>query len=74
MLVIWNIFVCRKDAPAEIIYTITKAVFEHLDLLHESVAVSRDTNLDNALKFYGGRIPYHKGALKYYREKDLLKS
>ncbi|MDT7894865.1 MAG: hypothetical protein RQ855_01560 [Desulfurococcales archaeon] len=47
---------------------------EHLDLLHKSVTVSRDTNLDNALKFYGGRIPYHEGALKYYREKDLLKS
>ncbi|MEM4970424.1 MAG: TAXI family TRAP transporter solute-binding subunit [Sulfolobales archaeon] len=72
-LVIWNVFVCHRDAPAEVIYSITKAVFEHLDFLHKSVAAARDTNLDNALKFYGGMIPYHEGALKYYKEKGLLK-
>ena len=69
----WNMFVCHKDTPADVVYKITKAVFERLDILHRAVPAARDTTLENALKYYGGAIPYHEGALRYYREVGILK-
>lgn len=72
-LTFWNVFVCHKDAPVDVVYKITKAVFEHLDILHRAVKPARDTNLENALKYYGGVIPYHEGALRYYREVGILR-
>jgi len=70
-LAYWNFFVCHKDLPADVAYKITKAVFEHLDILHKSVAAAKDTNLQNALIALGGEIPYHPGALKYFCEVGL---
>lgn len=72
-LAFWNMFVCHKDMPEDLAYQIVKAVFEHLDILQKSVAAAKDTNLKNALLYYGGTIPYHPGALRYYREKGVLK-
>lgn len=69
----WNVFVCHKDAPEEVVYKITRAVFENLPTLHRAVAAARDTNLENALRLYGGEIPYHEGALRYFREKGALR-
>jgi len=72
-LTFWNMFVCHKNAPADVIYKITKAVFEHLDMLQKAVSAARDTKLENALLYYNGTIPYHEGALRYYEEKGILK-
>ncbi|MEM2223185.1 MAG: TAXI family TRAP transporter solute-binding subunit [Acidilobaceae archaeon] len=72
-LTFWNMFVCHKDTPVDVAYKITKTVFEHLSILHKAVAPAKDTKLENALKFYGGVIPYHEGALRYYREVGILK-
>jgi len=72
-LTFWNMFACHKDAPADVVYRITKAVFENIDLLHKGVPAARDTKLENALLFYGGIMPYHEGALRYYEEVGILK-
>ncbi|MEM1599058.1 MAG: TAXI family TRAP transporter solute-binding subunit, partial [Pyrobaculum sp.] len=72
-LAFWNMFVCHKDVPEDLAYLITKTVFEHLDILQASVAAAKDTTLKNALLYYGGTIPYHPGALRYYKEKGLIK-
>ena len=72
-LTFWNMLACHKDAPADVVYRITKAVFENIDLLHKGVPAARDTKLENALLFYGGTIPYHEGALRYYEEVGILK-
>jgi len=72
-LAYWNMFVCHKDTPVDVAYKITKAVFEHLDILHASVKPAKDTNLKTALLYINGTIPYHEGALKYYREVGILK-
>ncbi len=72
-LVFWNLFMCTGALPEEIGYKITKAVFENLAQLHSAVKPSKDTNLQNAVKFVQGTIPYHPGALKYYKEAGALK-
>jgi len=72
-LAFWNMFVCHKDTPVDVAYKITKAVFEHLDILHASVKAAKDTRLDTALLYINGTIPYHPGALKYYKEVGVLK-
>lgn len=72
-LAFWNMFVCHKDMPEDLAYQITKTVFDRLDILQKSIAAAKDTNLQNALLYYGGTIPYHPGALRYYREKGVLK-
>lgn len=72
-LAFWNMFVCHKDMPEDLAYRITKAVFEHLDILQKSVAAAKDTNLKNAVLYYGGVIPYHPGAVRYFKEVGALK-
>lgn len=58
--------------PADVVYTITKAVFENLDefkKLHPAFA-----NLDAAHMVKDGlSAPLHEGALRYYKEKGLIK-
>ena len=72
-LAFWNMFVCHKDMPEDLAYLITKTIFQHLDILQASVKAAKDTNLQNALLYYGGSIPYHPGALRYYKEVGILK-
>lgn len=69
----WNLMIAPKGLPDQTAYDITKAVFENLPKLHEAVKASQDTNLENAVKFVKGTIPYHDGALRYFKEKGALK-
>lgn len=64
--------VTSAKVPADVVYTITKAVFENLDefkKLHPAFA-----NLDAAHMVKDGlSAPLHEGALRYYKEKGLVK-
>jgi TRAP transporter TAXI family solute receptor len=64
--------VSSAKVPADVVYTITKAVFENLDefkKLHPAFA-----NLDAAHMVKDGlSAPLHEGALRYYKEKGLIK-
>ena len=55
-----------------IVYAITKAVFDNLDefkKLHPALAVLKPEDMiKNGLS-----APLHEGALKYYKEKGLIK-
>ncbi|WCM40244.1 TAXI family TRAP transporter solute-binding subunit [Thermus antranikianii] len=72
-LTFWNLFVCPQSLPEEAAYALTKATFENLATLRQAVAAARDTTLENAVRFVGGTIPYHEGALRYFREAGVLK-
>ncbi|WP_234553665.1 TAXI family TRAP transporter solute-binding subunit [Thermus caliditerrae] len=72
-LTFWNLFVCPESLPAEAAYALTKATFENLSTLRQAVAAARDTTLENAVRFVGGTIPYHEGALRYFREVGALR-
>ncbi|GAA5335622.1 MULTISPECIES: TAXI family TRAP transporter solute-binding subunit [Thermus] len=72
-LTFWNLFVCPESLPAEAAYALTKATFENLPALRQAVAAAKDTSPENAVRFVGGTIPYHEGALRYFRELGVLK-
>jgi TRAP transporter TAXI family solute receptor len=64
--------VTSADVPDEIVYAITKEVFDNLDefkTLHPAY-----TELTRESMLEGLSAPLHPGAIKYYREAGLLKS
>jgi TRAP transporter TAXI family solute receptor len=63
--------VASADMPEATAYTITKAVFDNFDdfkKLHPAVA-----NITKESMLEGNTVPFHPGALKYFKEKGLLK-
>lgn len=70
-LTFWNVFVCPASLPEDVAYGMIKAVFENLSALHAAVAPARDTTLENAVRSRGGRVPYHEGAIRFFREKGV---
>ena len=67
---VWNLLVVPESAGEDLIYQITKTLFEKKD---ELVRVHKDAaflSLDNQMTG-GSPIPFHPGALKYYKERGL---
>lgn len=67
-----NIMLVRKDLSEETVYKITKGIYENI----ENIKASHKASQQNvSLKNFqvGVKIPFHKGALKYYREKGVIK-
>ncbi|MGI9499580.1 MAG: TAXI family TRAP transporter solute-binding subunit [Geminicoccaceae bacterium] len=65
-----NLLVVRDDVDNEVVYQITKAMFENLDFLRNIHDAMYETSLDRAL--VGMPMPLHPGALRYYQEVGLL--
>ncbi len=73
-LAFWNMFVCPESTPEELAYKVTKAVFEHLSDLQAAVKPAKDTTAENTAKLIGkAAIPFHPGAIKYFKEKGMVK-
>jgi uncharacterized protein len=73
-LAFWNMFVCPASTPEELAYKTTKAVFENLETLRAAVKPAKGTTLENTAKFIGNAaIPFHPGAVKFFKEKGLVK-
>lgn len=69
---IMNLLLVSKDLPAEVVYDITKGLFENIGIIHDThSAAKKDINLQTALE--GMVVPLHPGAEQYYREVGLLK-
>lgn len=63
--------VASADLPEQTAYIITKAVFDNFDdfrKLHPAVA-----NITKEQMLEGNTVPFHPGALKYFKEKGLVK-
>ncbi len=64
--------VASADMPeVAIAYTITKAVFDNFEdfkKLHPAIA-----NITKESMLQGNTVPFHPGAMKYFKEKGLLK-
>jgi len=61
-----NVLVARDDVPEEVVYRITKLMWDNLATLQEIHSATKEMVIDNALK--GIALPLHTGALRYYRE------
>jgi len=68
-LSVWNVAICYRDLPDDLVYRLTKAVFENTDYLIKVYPGAKETTPENAVKYTP--IPLHPGAVKYYKELGL---
>ena len=66
-----NFFVTHAGMKTELVYAMTKALFENLETLAAAHSAAKGIALKDALA--GMPVPLHPGAEKYYKEKGLLK-
>jgi TRAP transporter TAXI family solute receptor len=64
-------FVSSTDVPAEVIYEVTKAVFENFDEFKKMHPAFANLKKEEMLKA-GLSAPLHDGAVKYYKEAGLM--
>lgn len=68
---VWNSVVCHKDTPDDLVYKLTKAVFENLNTLINTHKIAKFTTPKASAQ--NSPIPIHPGALKYYKEIGVIK-
>lgn len=67
-----NIMIIREELPEEVVYDITKGIFENLnDIKAAHNTANKHLSLENSQ--IGVNIPFHPGAEKYYKEVGILK-
>jgi TRAP transporter TAXI family solute receptor len=68
--VVWNVLVCNASLPENLVYMITKVFLEHRN---ELVAVHKDASYITLQNQAAGAspIPFHAGALRYFKEQGL---
>jgi len=64
-------FYCNKDLPEDLVYEITKALWENCERFAEAApaSIKEQIVLKNAL--LGTVLPLHEGAYRYYKEKGM---
>jgi TRAP transporter TAXI family solute receptor len=65
------VLIAGNSLSEAMVYDLTKALFENQADLASAHAKGRELNLQYAVK--GVSIPFHPGAVKYYKEKGLMK-
>jgi uncharacterized protein len=65
------VLIVATDIKEDVVYNLTKALFENQPELASAHAKGKELNLQAAIK--GVSIPYHPGAVKYYKEKNAMK-
>lgn len=66
-----NFLACRADLPDEVVYKITKTIYENLPFLNNIHKATKAMSLERATA--GLPAPLHPGAEKYYREAGIIK-
>lgn len=65
------VLIASTDVKADVAYNIVKTLFENQSELAATHAKGKELSLKNAST--GVSIPFHPGAVKYYKEKGLMK-
>ena len=60
-----------SDVSDDIAYQMTKLIFESLPELANAHVAGKEIKLESAAS--GSPVPLHPGAMRYYREKGLIK-
>lgn len=66
-----NFLVTHEGVSDDLVYQMTKTMFDNLDTMVASHAAAKDIKLADAQN--GMPIPLHTGAARFYKEKGLLK-
>jgi len=66
-----NFLACRSDLPEDVVYKLTKTIYENLPFLHNIHKATMAMSLERATM--GLPAPLHPGAEKYYREVGAIK-
>ncbi|MBQ2946093.1 MAG: TAXI family TRAP transporter solute-binding subunit [Clostridia bacterium] len=61
--------IVSANASEEDVYNITKAIFDNIDSITAAHAKGAELSLENATE--GITVPFHKGAAKYFAEKNI---
>ena len=64
-----NLVLVHATLPEELVYTITKAIFEHLPELYAAHPSLRSVTLETAAR---SPIPLHAGSLRYFKEMAVM--
>lgn len=64
-----NWLAVNTDVDEELVYILTKTMFENLEYLHGVHGATKQISFETA--FTGLPVPLHKGAIKYYKEKGI---
>lgn len=64
-----NFLATDKEQDEEMVYLLTKTLYENLDFMYEVHSSAREMSLDTALN--GVSVPLHPGAYKYYQEQGV---
>ncbi|WP_102346288.1 TAXI family TRAP transporter solute-binding subunit [Bacillus sp. Marseille-P3661] len=67
-----NVLFIPKDLPDELVYEMTKSMWEGIDKMRESFPQLNTMKVENAASNIG-TIPLHPGAEQYYKEIGLIK-
>jgi TRAP transporter TAXI family solute receptor len=70
-LAVTCMLVASSDMPTDLVYKLTKSIFQNLNILGEAHVKGKLVKMETALK--GMPIPLHPGAEKYYREVGKIK-
>lgn len=68
---VFDALFARDDLPEDLVYQVTKAFWDNLNEL-KKLPGTKDMKLEYAYSAKS-KVPYHPGALKYYKEIGLLK-
>lgn len=66
---IFNFAICHKSLPDDLVEAIVRTIFENHDELVKGHAAAKETVLANVGR--NGFLPFHPGAVKYYRSKGI---
>jgi uncharacterized protein len=70
-IAVYSSILVRNDLPEDLVYQMTKTMYENNASIAEAHAAGK--SLDLSIATQGVAIPIHPGARKYYKEKGLLK-
>jgi TRAP transporter TAXI family solute receptor len=69
--VMWSIFLVAEDLPDDLVYEITKIIYEDPDL-NKFMGGGPSLNVKHATdSLKGGPIPFHEGAIRYLKERGV---
>ena len=66
-----NFLVTHSGVPEDVVYRMTKAMYDNIDTLYAAHNAVRVMKRENAVK--GMPVPLHPGAERYYKEVGLIK-